>query len=120
MGGRRSGLAASPERHSGAPGSRLERAPDRSVRRRRLLARPPHYYWGQSGEFWDGKIERNRERDQRVNETLAAKGWTVIRIWDFEVERDLASCVQPSSQSGAPLSELAFVPPTPHLPCERE
>ncbi len=48
----------------------------------------PDYYWGQSGEFWDAKIERNRERDHRVNEELAARGWVVVRVWDFEVELD--------------------------------
>jgi DNA mismatch endonuclease Vsr len=50
----------------------------------------PDYYWGQSGEFWDQKIERNRERDTRVNRELADAGWSVVRIWDFELERDPA------------------------------
>ncbi len=50
----------------------------------------PDYYWGQSGKFWDQKIERNRERDRRVGRELADAGWEVVRIWDFEVERDPA------------------------------
>jgi DNA mismatch endonuclease (patch repair protein) len=54
----------------------------------------PDYYWGQSGEFWDAKIERNRARDRRVNEDLAAQGWRVIRVWDFEVERDPDECAR--------------------------
>lgn len=54
----------------------------------------PDYYWGQSGKFWDQKIERNRERDRRVVRELADAGWTVVRIWDFEVERDPASGVR--------------------------
>src|SRR5262245_26095673 len=53
----------------------------------------PDYYWGQSGEFWDKKIERNRERDRRVANELADAGWLVVRIWDFEIERDPASGV---------------------------
>jgi DNA mismatch endonuclease, patch repair protein len=53
----------------------------------------PDHYWGQSGAFWDSKIARNRERDARVNAELAAMGWRVVRIWDFEIERDLAECV---------------------------
>jgi DNA mismatch endonuclease (patch repair protein) len=53
----------------------------------------PDYYWGQSGEFWDEKIARNRARDVRVNAELADAGWTVVRVWDFEVERDFDSCV---------------------------
>jgi DNA mismatch endonuclease (patch repair protein) len=53
----------------------------------------PDYYRGQSGEFWDQKIARNRARDARVNGELARSGWAVIRIWDFEVERDIDQCV---------------------------
>ena len=53
----------------------------------------PDYYWGQSGEFWDAKIARNRARDERVNAELAELGWTVVRLWDFEIARDLSGCV---------------------------
>jgi DNA mismatch endonuclease (patch repair protein) len=54
----------------------------------------PDYYTGQSGPFWDAKIARNRERDERVNVELAELGWRVVRVWDFEVKRDLAGCVR--------------------------
>lgn len=53
----------------------------------------PKRYWGQSGEFWDTKIERNRRRDDEVTASLLDDGWTVLRFWDFEVERDIARCV---------------------------
>jgi DNA mismatch endonuclease (patch repair protein) len=53
----------------------------------------PDYYRGQSGPFWDEKIARNRERDARVDAELRERGWTVLRLWDFEVERDLGTCV---------------------------
>ena len=53
----------------------------------------PDYYQGQSGDFWDRKIARNRERDERVNRELSDLGWHVLRLWDFEIERDLAACV---------------------------
>ena len=53
----------------------------------------PDYYHGQSGPFWDAKIQTNRERDARVNAELEALGWEVLRLWDFEVEKDPASCV---------------------------
>jgi DNA mismatch endonuclease (patch repair protein) len=53
----------------------------------------PDHYWGQSGRFWDEKIARNRARDERVNRELAESGWTVVRLWDFEIRRDLAACV---------------------------
>src|SRR5690242_13446610 len=53
----------------------------------------PDDYWGQSGAFWDAKIARNRTRDAHVNAELETGGWQVLRFWDFEVERDPASCV---------------------------
>jgi DNA mismatch endonuclease, patch repair protein len=53
----------------------------------------PEHYWGQSGEFWDAKIARNRARDETVNAELSGLGWTVLRLWDFEVEQDLEGCV---------------------------
>src|SRR4051794_8452588 len=53
----------------------------------------PDYYHGQSGAFWDQKIAKNRARDERINAELGAAGWTVIRFWDFDVERDVARCV---------------------------
>jgi DNA mismatch endonuclease (patch repair protein) len=54
----------------------------------------PEYYYGQSGDFWDQKIARNRERDEHVNRELADLGWSVLRFWDFEVEQEPTSCVR--------------------------
>lgn len=54
----------------------------------------PDHYWGQSGEFWDAKIERNRARDRRVDEELGSAGWSVLRIWDFEIQRDPGACAE--------------------------
>ena len=55
---------------------------------------PSKYKVGQSGEFWDRKIAANMARDESVNTELALRGWTVLRIWDFEVLGDstLAAC----------------------------
>lgn len=54
----------------------------------------PDYYRGQSGPFWDEKIARNRARDERVTGELVEEGWTVLRFWDFEVERHVEHCVE--------------------------
>jgi len=54
----------------------------------------PNYYWGQSGRFWDEKIDRNRSRDEKVTRELVEREWTVLRLWDFEVERDAPHCVE--------------------------
>jgi DNA mismatch endonuclease (patch repair protein) len=53
----------------------------------------PDYYWGQSGAFWNEKIERNRERDRRVDREIREQGWRVLRLWDFEVEKSVEDCV---------------------------
>jgi DNA mismatch endonuclease Vsr len=42
---------------------------------------------------WDEKIAANRRRDMEVNRQLEEAGWTVIRIWDFELEGDLDAAV---------------------------
>ena len=44
-------------------------------------------------EFWERKLERNIERDKEVNEGLENEGWTVLRFWDKEIEKDLDRCV---------------------------
>src|SRR4051812_39601242 len=54
---------------------------------------PDFFTPGKSGAYWDAKIERTKERDRVANETLRARGWTVLRFWDFEVEDDLERCV---------------------------
>jgi DNA mismatch endonuclease (patch repair protein) len=54
----------------------------------------PDVYHGQSGAFWDRKIAANRERDSRVNEQLREEGWTVLRFWDFDVEREPEACAR--------------------------
>ncbi len=45
-------------------------------------------------DYWDKKIRRNMERDREVDEHLAAIGWTVIRFWDTEINKELPSCVK--------------------------
>lgn len=48
---------------------------------------------GRSGEYWDNKIEANVRRDRRVDDELRNSGWISLRIWDFEVARELDSVV---------------------------
>src|SRR5687768_16824473 len=38
--------------------------------------------------FWQSKIERNRQRDARVVQTLEADGVVVLRFWECELARD--------------------------------
>ena len=49
---------------------------------------------GRSGSYWDLKIAGNVARDRRVDGELEDQGWCVVRIWDFEVEREASASVQ--------------------------
>lgn len=54
---------------------------------------PDFFTPGKSGAYWDAKIERTKERDKLATAALEQAGWRVVRIWDFEVENDLDTCV---------------------------
>lgn len=43
-------------------------------------------------DFWISKIERNMKRDAEVNEQLKNEGWTVIRFWGKEIQKDTVRC----------------------------
>ena len=49
---------------------------------------PDKWWKGRSGEYWDLKVSRNMERDREADAFLSEQGWTVVRLWDFEVLRD--------------------------------
>ena len=43
-------------------------------------------------DFWIPKIERNIQRDLEVNERLESEGWTVIRFWGKEIQKNVSEC----------------------------
>ncbi len=44
-------------------------------------------------DFWKVKIAKNRQRDMRNRLELRRQGWTVIRIWQHQLEHDFESCI---------------------------
>ncbi len=44
-------------------------------------------------EFWKKKILRNIERDIEVTNTLNNLGWTVVRLWESDIRKDVNTCV---------------------------
>lgn len=44
-------------------------------------------------EYWLSKIERNINRDKEVNKKLLSEGWTVLRFWGDEVNKNLIKCI---------------------------
>lgn len=45
-------------------------------------------------EFWNEKIKRNKERDLENTITLRDAGWTVMRFWEEEIDKNLEKCVR--------------------------
>ena len=44
-------------------------------------------------KFWREKIERNMERDRKVTRKLRADGWSVVRLWEHDIEMRPEKCV---------------------------
>ncbi len=42
-------------------------------------------------DFWKKKINRNRQRDAANHRKLRNMGWTVIRMWQHDVQKKLRS-----------------------------
>lgn len=40
-------------------------------------------------EKWEAKIEANRRRDMRNHARLKRAGWTVVRVWQHQIESNL-------------------------------
>lgn len=55
---------------------------------------PSRHRPGRSGRYWDEKIASNVARDRRVDRELQDLGWLVIRVWDFEVRKELPSVTE--------------------------
>jgi DNA mismatch endonuclease, patch repair protein len=47
-----------------------------------------------NADYWQAKIARNRERDERVTRGLSAAGWRVLRLWEHESPEDAAARVR--------------------------
>ena len=42
--------------------------------------------------FWKEKLIKNINRDKLVNRTLKKEGWTIIRLYDKNIRKDLKKC----------------------------
>lgn len=45
-------------------------------------------------KFWLEKISANIKRDKYVNKILKKEGWKVIRLWDFQIKKDIKKCLE--------------------------
>lgn len=42
---------------------------------------------------WQEKISRTRKRDEAIRRKLRRMGWTVVRIWEHQIEADILRCI---------------------------
>ena len=42
-----------------------------------------------NSDYWSKKRERNIKHDKEITELFLSRGWTVIRIWECELKKDL-------------------------------
>lgn len=45
------------------------------------------------GRFWKDKIEGNMRRDRRVSRKLRREGYSVIRLWEHDIEKRPEVCL---------------------------
>ena len=45
-------------------------------------------------EYWSNKIARNKKRDKQVTKELRSKGWTVIRLWEYDVKHNFEKSIK--------------------------
>lgn len=45
-------------------------------------------------KFWRDKIENNMRRDKRYSRRLRRDGWSVLRIWEHDIERNPEKCIR--------------------------
>ena len=50
-------------------------------------------------DYWIPKIKRNIERDKEVNEELTREGYTILRYWGFEIEKDFDRVIDEISRT---------------------
>ncbi len=45
-------------------------------------------------KFWRDKIENNMRRDKRYARKLRRDGWSVLRIWEHDIEKNPEKCMR--------------------------
>ncbi len=48
----------------------------------------PKLIRGANARYWTAKIASNIQRDHRIDETLKALGWSVLRVWETDIRQN--------------------------------
>lgn len=83
---------------------RLPGRPDIAFTRARVLVFADGCFWHgcpvhyvvpkTSSSYWSSKIATNIARDKHNDEVLRVAGWTVIRVWEHDIEEDADACAR--------------------------
>ncbi|WP_302689478.1 very short patch repair endonuclease [Eubacterium sp.] len=49
---------------------------------------------GKNSEFWINKISKNIERDEKIEKELNFMGWTVLRFWGKDINKNVDECIK--------------------------
>lgn len=63
-------------------------------RRRGLATLEDQFRETTTKSYWLRKIRRNMQRDCKTTALLQHDGWTVLRIWESQINNDVEACVQ--------------------------
>ena len=44
--------------------------------------------------YWQAKVRKNMDRDDRINRQLKDTEWKVLRFWERDINKNLESCVE--------------------------
>ena len=47
-----------------------------------------------SKKFWRDKIENNMRRDKRITRKLRREGWSVLRFWEHDIQKNPEKCIR--------------------------
>ncbi|MEV1129294.1 very short patch repair endonuclease [Agromyces sp. NPDC049794] len=47
-----------------------------------------------NARYWEGKINRNRQRDAETDLRLAQAGWAALRYWEHEPPAEVAAAIE--------------------------
>ena len=50
------------------------------------------------GDYWHAR-PKTQERDQRRDAVFQSLGWTVLHIWEHEIEADMLGCIDRIQQA---------------------
>ncbi len=45
-------------------------------------------------KFWRDKIQNNMSRDKKVSRKLRSDGWSVLRFWEHDIEKNPELCIR--------------------------